>query len=286
MSKKGKRKAGLRRRRHQPPRARTSTSSSSASRPGSSCVGTEVKSLREGKAQIGDAYAVIEDGEVWLRNAHIPPYEPASTENHDPERPRKLLLHRYEIERLIGPHAAQGPDADPDPGLLQGPAGEGRAGAGDAASSSTTAAARSATATSSARSSASCATEIAAAPAIAPGRERTGLEAVLLEQLQPDLAAGRERGHRVPQAGERDLADDGDRRRVERLGDLGTDEGRADDHARARSSTTSRDVPGALRPTKLAPAFADGPDVDGAHVEPRLASPAPASGRRPRPAAR
>jgi SsrA-binding protein len=64
--------------------------------------GSEVKSLRDGKAQIGDAYASIEDGEVWLRNAHIPPYAPASGQNHDPERPRKLLLHRYEIERLIG----------------------------------------------------------------------------------------------------------------------------------------------------------------------------------------
>jgi SsrA-binding protein len=64
--------------------------------------GSEVKSLREGKTQIGDAYASIEGGEVWLRNAHIPPYAPASGENHDPERPRKLLLHRYEIERLIG----------------------------------------------------------------------------------------------------------------------------------------------------------------------------------------
>jgi SsrA-binding protein len=64
--------------------------------------GSEVKALREGKAQIGDAYAAIESGEVWLRNAHIPPYGPASSENHDPERPRKLLLHRYEIERLIG----------------------------------------------------------------------------------------------------------------------------------------------------------------------------------------
>jgi SsrA-binding protein len=64
--------------------------------------GSEVKALREGKAQIGDAYASIEDGEVWLRNAHIPPYAPASDQNHDPERPRKLLLHRYEIERLIG----------------------------------------------------------------------------------------------------------------------------------------------------------------------------------------
>jgi SsrA-binding protein len=65
-------------------------------------VGTEVKSLREGRAQLGDAYAVIEGGQVWLRNAHIPPYGPAAGQNHDPERPRKLLLHRHEIERLIG----------------------------------------------------------------------------------------------------------------------------------------------------------------------------------------
>ncbi len=64
--------------------------------------GTEVKSLREGKAQLGDAYAVIDKGEVWLRNAHIPPYAPAADQNHDPDRPRKLLLHRHEIERLIG----------------------------------------------------------------------------------------------------------------------------------------------------------------------------------------
>ena len=64
--------------------------------------GSEVKSLRGGKAQIGDAYAVIEEGEVWLRNAHIPPYEPAAMENHESERPRKLLLHRHQIERLIG----------------------------------------------------------------------------------------------------------------------------------------------------------------------------------------
>jgi SsrA-binding protein len=64
--------------------------------------GTEVKSLREGKAQLGDAYAVIDRGEVWLRNLHIPPYAPAADQNHDPERPRKLLMHRYEIERLIG----------------------------------------------------------------------------------------------------------------------------------------------------------------------------------------
>jgi len=64
--------------------------------------GTEVKALREGKAQLADAYAAIEGGEVWLRNMHIPPYAPAADDNHDPERPRKLLLHREEIERLIG----------------------------------------------------------------------------------------------------------------------------------------------------------------------------------------
>jgi SsrA-binding protein len=65
-------------------------------------LGTEVKALRSGKAQLADAYAVVADGEVWLRNLHIPHYPPAAGENHDPERPRKLLLHRYEIERLIG----------------------------------------------------------------------------------------------------------------------------------------------------------------------------------------
>jgi SsrA-binding protein len=70
--------------------------------------GSEVKSLRNGKAQMSDAYAAVEHGEVWLRNLHIPPYEPASRENHDPERPRKLLLHRAEIERLVGKTAQRG----------------------------------------------------------------------------------------------------------------------------------------------------------------------------------
>lgn len=64
--------------------------------------GSEVKSLRAGKAQIAEAYAAVEGGEVWLRGAHIPPYEPANVENHEPERPRKLLLHKREIERLTG----------------------------------------------------------------------------------------------------------------------------------------------------------------------------------------
>jgi SsrA-binding protein len=64
--------------------------------------GTEVKSLRDGGAQLKDSYAAIRDGEVWLFGVYIAPYGPASRENHDPERPRKLLLHRREIERLIG----------------------------------------------------------------------------------------------------------------------------------------------------------------------------------------
>ncbi len=70
--------------------------------------GSEVKALRQGKAQMGDAYAVVDRGEVWLRNLHIPPYAPASSQNHEPERARKLLLHRAEIERLIGKTAQKG----------------------------------------------------------------------------------------------------------------------------------------------------------------------------------
>jgi SsrA-binding protein len=65
-------------------------------------TGTEVKSLRDGNAQLKDAYAVIRDGEVWLIGLYIAPYPAAARDNHDPERPRKLLLHRGEIERLAG----------------------------------------------------------------------------------------------------------------------------------------------------------------------------------------
>ncbi len=65
-------------------------------------LGTEVKSLREGKAQIADSYALIDKGEVFIRGMHIPPYRPAANANHDPERVRKLLLNRYEIDRLVG----------------------------------------------------------------------------------------------------------------------------------------------------------------------------------------
>jgi SsrA-binding protein len=70
--------------------------------------GTEVKALREGKAQLKDAYATVDDGEVWLHNMHIPPYKPAARENHEPERARKLLLHRRQIDRLLGEVAQRG----------------------------------------------------------------------------------------------------------------------------------------------------------------------------------
>src|ERR1700753_435626 len=62
--------------------------------------GTEVKALRTSAAQLKDGYPALQDGELWLHNVHIPPYAPASRENHDPERARKLLAHRREIERL------------------------------------------------------------------------------------------------------------------------------------------------------------------------------------------
>jgi SsrA-binding protein len=62
--------------------------------------GSEVKSLRAGRAQLKDGYVGIRDGEAWLHNVHISPYGPASRENHEPERPRKLLLHRAELDRL------------------------------------------------------------------------------------------------------------------------------------------------------------------------------------------
>lgn len=69
--------------------------------------GSEVKSIRDGGVQLKDAYAEVQDGEVWLQRMYIAPYKPAR-ENHDPERPRKLLLHKREIERLIGKTAEKG----------------------------------------------------------------------------------------------------------------------------------------------------------------------------------
>jgi SsrA-binding protein len=69
---------------------------------GISLVGTEVKSLRLGRASLTDAFATVDNGEVWLRNLHIPEYTEGTWTNHTPRRTRKLLLHKGEILRLIG----------------------------------------------------------------------------------------------------------------------------------------------------------------------------------------
>jgi SsrA-binding protein len=68
---------------------------------GIALTGTEVKSLRQGKANIAESYASARDGELWLYNSNIPEYQQASRFNHPPKRPRKLLLHRREIHKLI-----------------------------------------------------------------------------------------------------------------------------------------------------------------------------------------
>src|SRR5204863_7545704 len=83
--------------------------------------GSEVKSLREGGVQLKDAYAELRDGEVWLQRMYIAPYKPAARENHEPERPRKLLMHRREIERLIGKTAERGLTLVPTRVYFKGP---------------------------------------------------------------------------------------------------------------------------------------------------------------------
>jgi SsrA-binding protein len=67
---------------------------------GLALTGTEVKSLRDGKAQLKDAYVIFKEGEAFLFGAHISPYSHGNLQNHEPERSRKLLLHRKEIEKL------------------------------------------------------------------------------------------------------------------------------------------------------------------------------------------
>lgn len=69
---------------------------------GVALTGTEVKSLREGRASLADGYVAVEGGEAWLWNVHVPPYTAGSWTNPDPKRKRKLLLHRREIDRLAG----------------------------------------------------------------------------------------------------------------------------------------------------------------------------------------
>lgn len=70
--------------------------------------GTEVKSVREGKIQLKDSYVEVRDDQAWLVGAHISPYTHGNRENHDPERPRKLLLNRREIDKLFGRSTIRG----------------------------------------------------------------------------------------------------------------------------------------------------------------------------------
>jgi SsrA-binding protein len=83
--------------------------------------GSEVKSVREGQVTLKDSYAQVRDGEVWLHNMHIAPYQPAAREGHDPERPRKLLMHKREIERLIGKTQEKGLTLVPTRMYFSGP---------------------------------------------------------------------------------------------------------------------------------------------------------------------
>ncbi|HTW83040.1 MAG TPA: SsrA-binding protein SmpB [Candidatus Sulfotelmatobacter sp.] len=75
---------------------------------GIALTGTEIKSIRQGQLSINEAYARLRDGELWLLNFTIPPYKEGSYFNHEPNRPRKLLLHREQIERLTGRAAEKG----------------------------------------------------------------------------------------------------------------------------------------------------------------------------------
>ena len=71
-------------------------------------LGSEVKSLRRGRVSLKEGYVRLEEGESWLVDVHIPPYEQANRQNHEPLRPRKLLLHKREIQRLFGKISRQG----------------------------------------------------------------------------------------------------------------------------------------------------------------------------------
>ena len=83
--------------------------------------GSEVKAIRDGGVQLKDGYAALEDDELWLHNVHIAPYQPAARDGHEPERPRKLLLHRKEIERLIGKTQERGLTLVPTRIYFKGP---------------------------------------------------------------------------------------------------------------------------------------------------------------------
>ena len=92
--------------------------------------GSEVKALRAGKAQIGDAFARVEKEEVWLYNAHIDEYTPANRFGHEPKAPRKLLLHKSEIRKLLRLGGGQGQCPRAPFPLLEKRQGQGRPGRG------------------------------------------------------------------------------------------------------------------------------------------------------------
>ena len=69
---------------------------------GMALTGTEIKSIRAGRVSLRDSYATVKEGELWLQNAHIAPYDQGTYANHEPRRPRKLLMHRREINRIAG----------------------------------------------------------------------------------------------------------------------------------------------------------------------------------------
>ncbi|MEJ7789116.1 MAG: SsrA-binding protein SmpB [Thermoleophilaceae bacterium] len=83
--------------------------------------GSEVKSIRDGGVTLKDGYAALSDGEIWLHNVHIAPYGPAARDGHEPERPRKLLMHRREIERITGKIAERGLTLVPTRLYFKGP---------------------------------------------------------------------------------------------------------------------------------------------------------------------
>ena len=90
--------------------------------------GTEVKSIRAGRANLKDAYGLVKDGELWLINAHIGPYEHGNIFNHEPLRTRKLLVHKNELHKLFGKTQQQGLDPYPHPALLPQRQGQSRDG--------------------------------------------------------------------------------------------------------------------------------------------------------------
>ena len=87
---------------------------------GIALLGTEVKAARQGRVHLKDSYVEVRDGEAWLMGAHIGPYSHGNLENHEPERPRKLLLNRRELERLYGRTTIRGQTCVPLSVYLKG----------------------------------------------------------------------------------------------------------------------------------------------------------------------